>query len=158
MSNLLYTQYTLVRETRKVVFQFLEMQVTADISKPVPTFNGKTISYMLIHIANTYIAWTENFAMKASHSYYDQDKPLSLTQLKSLFTQVDKIMDRFTAHFSAHPTQTIAGFKWPEKYIETDAYSIFTHVITHEFHHKGQIMTMTRLLGHTPVDTDIMRF
>lgn len=50
------------------------------------------------------------------------------------------------------------GYKWPEKYIETNAYGIFTHVITHEFHHKGHAMTMARLLGYTPVDTDVMRF
>nr|WP_068890321.1 DinB family protein [Pedobacter panaciterrae] len=158
MSNLLYTQYALVRETRMVVFQFLEMQVTTDISIPVPSFAGKTISYMLVHIANTYIAWTANFAMKGSHSYCDQDEALSLAQLKNLFIQVDELMSGFIAHFSVHPTQAVKGFKWPGKYIETDAYSIFTHVITHEFHHKGQVMTMARLLGHTPVDTDVMRF
>ncbi|TKC09723.1 DinB family protein [Pedobacter frigoris] len=42
--------------------------------------------------------------------------------------------------------------------METDAYGIFTDVITHEFHHKGQAMTMARLLGHIPPDTDVMRF
>jgi uncharacterized damage-inducible protein DinB len=35
---------------------------------------------------------------------------------------------------------------------------LFTHLLTHEFHHKGQIMTMCRLLGHIPPDTDVIRF
>jgi uncharacterized damage-inducible protein DinB len=81
-----------------------------------------------------------------------------MPQLQNLFAQVDEIMDRFIAHFSANPSQAVKGYKWPEKYIETDAYGIFTHVITHEFHHKGQAMTMARLLGHIPPDTDVMRF
>ncbi len=34
---------------------------------------------------------------------------------------------------------------------------LYTHVITHEFHHKGQILTMSRLLGYIPVDTDVIR-
>ncbi|WP_244950894.1 DinB family protein [Pedobacter suwonensis] len=34
---------------------------------------------------------------------------------------------------------------------------LFTHVITHEFHHKGQIMSLSRHLGYTPVDADIIR-
>jgi uncharacterized damage-inducible protein DinB len=34
---------------------------------------------------------------------------------------------------------------------------LFTHVITHEFHHKGQILTMSRTLGYIPVDTDVIR-
>jgi uncharacterized damage-inducible protein DinB len=38
-----------------------------------------------------------------------------------------------------------------------DGFKLFTHTITHEFHHKGQILTLSRQLGYTPVDTDIMR-
>ncbi len=158
MSDLLYSQYTLVRQSRQVVFHFLETNVTGDISTPLSAFNDKTISYMYVHIANTYIAWVGNFALNGSFAYRDQDKPLNLPQLQSLFVQVDEIMDRFIAHFSAHPAQAVKGYKWPEKYIETDAYSIFTHVLTHEFHHKGQAMTMARLLGHIPPDTDVLRF
>ncbi|WP_372850566.1 DinB family protein [Pedobacter sp.] len=30
--------------------------------------------------------------------------------------------------------------------------------MTYEFHHKGQVMTMARLLGNTSPDTDVMRF
>lgn len=158
MSDLLYMQYALVKASRQVVFQFMDMQVIGDISRPVPAFNDKTISYMYVHIANTYIAWAGNFALKDSQTYYDQDKPLSLAQLKSLFTQVDEVMRRFMDHFEAQSSQVVEGFKWPEKYIKTDAYSIFTHVITHEFHHKGQAMSMVRFLGHVPIDTDVMRF
>ncbi|MNL32837.1 DinB family protein [compost metagenome] len=34
---------------------------------------------------------------------------------------------------------------------------LFTHVTTHEYHHKGQILSLSRHLGYTPVDTDIIR-
>lgn len=34
---------------------------------------------------------------------------------------------------------------------------IFTHVTTHEFHHKGQIMPMCRQLGYPPPETDVYR-
>jgi uncharacterized damage-inducible protein DinB len=158
LSGLLFTQYTLVQQSRQVVFQFLEENVMDDFAKPLSVFNDKTISYMYVHIANTYIAWADNFALNGSSAYYDQDVPLNIAQIKKLFAQVDEIMERFIAHFSADPAQDVKGYKWPEKYIETDAYGIFTHVITHEFHHKGQAMTMARLLGHTPPDTDVMRF
>ncbi|WP_316788346.1 DinB family protein [Pedobacter frigoris] len=158
MSDLLYTQYALVKQSRQVVFQFLEEKVLGDVAKPLSVFKDKTISYMYVHIANTYIAWAGNFSMNDSISYYDQDEPLNISQLQNLFTQVDEIMERFISYFEGDPTQAIKGYKWPEKYIETDAYGIFTHVITHEFHHKGQAMTMARLLGHTPPDTDVMRF
>lgn len=113
---------------------------------------------MYLHIANTYIAWAGNFALRELTAYYDQDKPVSLWELRDVYEGVDVIMQRFTDHFSQQPTKPVKGYKWPEKYIETDALGIFTHVLTHEFHHKGQAMTMARLLGQTPPDTDIMRF
>ena len=158
MANLLLTQYALIKESREVVFRFLEVVVKNDITKPLPSFNGKTISYLYAHIANTYIAWAGNFTLNGSSVYCDQDVPSNISELQSLFEQVDEIMSRFINHIAANPTQAVKGYKWPEKYIETDALGIFTHVITHEFHHKGQAMTMARLLGHVPPDTDIMRF
>jgi uncharacterized damage-inducible protein DinB len=34
---------------------------------------------------------------------------------------------------------------------------ILLHVVTHAFHHKGQMASMFRLLGHPPPDTDLQR-
>ncbi|MCB0535444.1 MAG: hypothetical protein KDD14_24780 [Saprospiraceae bacterium] len=44
-----------------------------------------------------------------------------------------------------------------EKEILAPPLRLFTHIVTHEFHHKGQILSLSRHLGYTPVDTDIMR-
>ncbi|TDH29325.1 hypothetical protein EXU57_00555 [Segetibacter sp. 3557_3] len=34
---------------------------------------------------------------------------------------------------------------------------VYTHVITPEFHHKGQVLTLSRQQGYIPADTDIIR-
>jgi uncharacterized damage-inducible protein DinB len=34
---------------------------------------------------------------------------------------------------------------------------IVLHVITHAFHHKGQIVAMLRIVGHPAPDTDLQR-
>ncbi len=49
--------------------------------------------------------------------------------------------------------------RYPESWIgppRSPAY-ILLHVITHGFHHKGQLVAMLRLLGHPAPDTDIQR-
>lgn len=158
MTNLFYLQYELVKSSRQVVFEFLQEVVKSDILKPISTFNEKTISFMYLHIANTYIAWTGNFALKESDSYYDQEMTIDLMELRNIFDGIDKMMSHFIDHFSTNHDTSISGYKWPEKYIETNVYGVFTHVLSHEFHHKGQAMTMARLLGHIPPDTDVMRF
>lgn len=35
---------------------------------------------------------------------------------------------------------------------------VFHHLLTHAFHHKGQIVAMCRLLGHPAPDTDLNQF
>ena len=158
MQNLLQVQYNLIKESREVVFVYLESQVKEDFFVPLPAFNDKDIRYMMVHIANTYIAWINNFVLKGDRKFFSEDEISTIDQLRAIFDEVNHIMNRFCFEFSENPVQPIKGYKWTDKYIETDSYSIFTHVITHEFHHKGQSMTMSRLLGHTPPDTDILRF
>lgn len=158
MTNLLKFQYQSIKESREVVFHYLETEVKQDILKKVETFNNKNIVYMLVHIANTYIAWAGNFALTIQKPYYEENEVNNLEQLRSIFEEVNLVMEQFIGKFSEDPVTSVEGYKWPGKYIEVDAYGIFTHVITHEFHHKGQFMTMSRLLGHLPPDTDIMRF
>jgi len=158
MQNLLQFQYNLVKESREVVFVYLESEVKGDFLVPLPAYNDKNIRYMLVHIANTYIAWINNFVLKGDRKFFSEDKISSIDQLRDIFDEVDHIMNQFCSKYSEDLVQPVKGYKWVDKYIETDSYSIFTHVITHEFHHKGQSMTMGRLLGHTPLDTDILRF
>ncbi|PFP27641.1 hypothetical protein COJ96_15565 [Bacillus sp. AFS073361] len=33
---------------------------------------------------------------------------------------------------------------------------LLTHTITHEFHHKGQIVAMLRQMGYEPPNTDVL--
>jgi uncharacterized damage-inducible protein DinB len=41
--------------------------------------------------------------------------------------------------------------------IRTPAF-VLHHVLTHAFHHKGQIVAMCRVLGHPAPDTDLSQF
>ena len=75
-----------------------------------------------------------------------------------LFAAVDALVAEFAAHYSA-------GWQRPQLFVlprqpqpqELTPLQLFTHTITHEFHHKGQVLSMSRLLGYVPVDTDVIR-
>ena len=152
------SQYAMIKESRAVVFDFLQGHVKDNINTALTSFHNKSIAYLYLHIANTYIAWAGNFALGDLAAFHDQESRIDLTELVRIFENVDQLMFRFSAHFSEDPHKPVEGYKWPEKYIQINAFGIFTHVISHEFHHKGQAMTMARQLGHVPPDTDIMRF
>ena len=156
--SILAKQYDLIKSARAAVFTFLGNDLNEQLFIPLPTFNNKTIAYMLIHVANTYISWIENFTMDKNRSFYDDQNLSDLVQIKSLFEEVDSFMGSFLDQYENSPDQQFANYKSENRYVTATILELFTHVTTHEFHHKGQVMTMCRLLGHVPPDADIIRF
>jgi len=156
--SILAKQYDLIKSARAAVFTFLGNDLNEQLFIPLPTFSNKTIAYMLIHVANTYISWIENFTMDKNRSFYDDQNLSDLVQIKSLFEEVDSFMGSFLDQYENSPDQQFANYKSENRYVTATILELFTHVTTHEFHHKGQVMTMCRLLGHVPPDADIIRF
>jgi uncharacterized damage-inducible protein DinB len=155
--ELLRQQYALVKSSRTVVLDFLETQLKEEVFSPLEQFNGFSPGKMLLHIAGVYYHWIGNFSLKLNIDTYQDQSISSIQVLKTLFEKVDQLISSYIEEFGDNPNQLISGIISGKK-IEATSLQVFTHVLTHEFHHKGQIMTMCRLLGHTPPDTDIIRF
>lgn len=127
----------------------------------MPAFVDKSIRDLLVHIADTYRGWLGAFGLNQLRQPLEADNYTSFHEVQSLFdAQVDPLVAVFTHAFANTPDQpltiTLPGQGAPT--MTLTPLQLFTHVITHEFHHKGQIMTMSRLLGHIPPDTDVIRF
>ncbi|HEY9000121.1 MAG TPA: DinB family protein [Mucilaginibacter sp.] len=158
MKELLQSQYELVKGSRSALFTYCST-TGDDFFKSVPTFNDNSIRGLLVHIANTYISWLDNFGLDGSRAFYGNEEVQTLYQIKAIFDEVDLIVndffEKYQNDYQSAMTKHIArkGIT-----LTLSPLQLFTHVITHEFHHKGQILTMSRLLGYTPVDTDIIRF
>jgi uncharacterized damage-inducible protein DinB len=158
MVTLLLKQYELIRSSRGVVFDFIEREIGEDLNTPVPAFDGKTIRYLLVHSANTYLHWLSCFAFKQEIIFHQDINLTRIDQIKLLYAEADKTVANFLHHFSGSLEERINGTLSRNRQVSASPLELFTHVITHEFHHKGQMMTMCRLLGHTPPDTDVIRY
>lgn len=117
---------------------------------------GGSIRNLLVHIANTYEFWIAKHGLKQNIDFSSYDSMTSVNDIMKLFENIDSMMADFIKHFGDHPYQNIY-FEINGAGNSTMALNLFTHVITHEFHHKGQILSISRHLGYIPVDTDIMR-
>ena len=75
--------------------------------------------------------------------------------IREVMPDVDDFMEVF---FTLYEMGEIEDLSWDEagKTETASPFKLFTHVITHEFHHKGQILSLSRHLGYTPIDTDVM--
>lgn len=155
--TILSTQYEFVKSSRNVLLNYCAQLSENQLIASVPAFNNSSVRYLLVHIANTYQSWLGNFAMKKDYQFPNTDDIKSLEEIRRLFEDANKTVDEFLNRFE--PGENISGTASFRKIPMTaTALHLFTHVITHEFHHKGQILSMTRHFGFVPVDTDALRF
>ncbi len=157
MTTLLQQQYTLIQSSREVVFNFIEHEAGNDLNKPVAAFDNKTMRYLLVHTANTYLHWLSYFAHKQEVNFVNDENFTTIALIKSLYEKADQAVENFLFAFADNLNLKIAGTLSHNRQVTATPLQLFTHVTTHEFHHKGQVMTMARLLGHPPPDTDIIR-
>lgn len=156
MIQILQQQYTLVQHTRSIVFGFLASEVSDDLDTPVPAFDNKTIRNLLEHSAFCYYNWLACFAMQCP-PLTGQDNT-TLDHIHRLYSRVDDTVAIFLQTFQEKMELSITGIHNSMGQLSATPLQVFTHVLTHEFHHKGQIMSMCRLLGHQPPDTDVSNF
>lgn len=156
--EILKKQYKLVQESRKVMLDFCSEIKYDDLSKENENFNKSSILELLLHIANTYNFWLIQFASGSKIEYLKEDKIKSINDIKIAFEEVDRTVKSFLESHSVPAEQIEGEIFWLKKNMAYSVLQLFTHVITHEFHHKGQIMTMSRMRGYTPLDADVIRF
>ena len=158
MQQLLSTQYELVKGARHALFAYCATIAEADLLKQVPAFNNSSIRDLFVHNVNTYISWLDNFGLDGSRGFHANNDMDTFQDIKQIFEEVDLIVNVFLEKYDDDYFQSLTKHIARKGITFTlSPLQLFTHVTTHEFHHKGQILTMSRLLGYTPVDTDIIR-
>jgi uncharacterized damage-inducible protein DinB len=152
--EILADQYELVKESRKVLLDYCSTIPTDMLISENSLFGRGSIRNLLVHNANVYQFWLGQQAMKTNVHIPKFSEVRSIGEIRSLYESIDLLATEFV-EFAATVDEIdfeLSGVKRKESLLK-----IFTHVITHEFHHKGQILTLSRHLGFTPPDTDIIR-
>lgn len=151
-------QYKLTQYARAELLSYCSTIKPEDLHKHVNGFNETSIMGLLLHIANTYHFWLKRFAAKQEFEYFEEKNIKDVNDVKQIFAVTDKLVIGFLDSYPYHTTRIKGEIFWLKTDMTFNVLELFTHVLTHEFHHKGQIMTMTRMLGYTPIDADIIRF
>lgn len=148
-------QYTYVQESRNVLFDYCKTISTEIFIKQNTSFGLEgSIRNLLVHIANTYEFWIAQVALSKEVAFANTEDYKNIQDVMHLFDNVDLFMGEFMDF--ADVTDQIA-FELNSEQRSEEPIKLFSHVITHEYHHKGQILSLSRRLGYIPIDTDIMR-
>jgi len=153
MKSVLREQYAMVLSSRSVLFAYCQSIPMEMLQQPLPEFNQASMLYLLMHNANCYRFWIGEVALQKNINYFDYKKSYSWDELEKAYKEVDNLVEQFLSNeFQDIIPYEIRGLKGT-----TSPLKLLTHTMTHEFHHKGQILSMSRQFGFTPIDTDILR-
>ncbi|PKV62472.1 DinB family protein [Pontibacter ramchanderi] len=156
MESIMSLQYGWVRGSREVLLQYCETIAAADFCQENSSFGRGSIRNLLVHIANTYELWLGEQALRKEMIFTPYEAVQNVKDARLLFQELDKLVEEFVVSFGRNYLTNLE-VTINDRNAKANPLKLFTHVITHEYHHKGQILSLSRHLGYVPIDTDIMR-
>ncbi|MBD1395389.1 DinB family protein [Mucilaginibacter glaciei] len=156
MQTTLLRQYQLVTGARAALFNYCETVRNDDLLTPLPSFNDESMISQMTHVANCYLFWLAHYAMQDHRPFFQNQANKSMNDVKQDYEQVNMMINEFL-HKYGQALDVPITFLRHGNMLTTTPLQVFTHVTTHEFHHKGQVLNMSRQLGYIPADTDVIR-
>ena len=151
-------KYALVASARSVLLNYCATLAPAHFTAPVAEMNDGSIRDLLVHVAGCYGYWQGQVGLGREAAHPQPETVLDVAARRAVFAGVDALVADFSQHHAA-------GWLTPKLFAlprraqpqKLTPLQLFTHTLTHEFHHEGQALSLSRLLGYVPVDTDIIR-
>lgn len=138
-----------------VLLDHLSTIPTNEYAQELPNFGIPTLRRQVIHIFNCEGVWVQALQRQ---SYVDRTL-LDCPTIESARALQDESSARTVAYLSGLTDQRLNAatelrFSDGDVMIRKPSF-VLHHVLTHAFHHKGQIVAMCRALGHPAPDTDM---
>jgi uncharacterized damage-inducible protein DinB len=129
-----------------------------DYEKELAGFGFPTLRKQVVHIFNCEGFWVNTLQ---GINYVDR-KPVEFPAVADailLRQEVGRTTQAYLSGLTDEQLNTDSELHFPDgdTSVRTPAL-VLHHVLTHAFHHKGQIVAMCRELGHPAPDTDLNQF
>ena len=141
-----------------LVLDHLSTIPTSDYVKELPSFGFRTLREQAIHIFNCEGFWIHTLQGLPYVDRKPEEFP-AIADARLLQRGVIRQTDAYLSNMTNHQLNTDTELHFPDGdvSVRTPALVLY-HVLTHAFHHKGQIVSMCRTLGHPAHDTDLNQF
>lgn len=142
-------QYEIIQRTRESLFRYCESMSPTDYVKEIESFGGTSIRDLHAHVADCYRIWLGSRALGQSLPKVNPKSVDTVQKMRELFKNTDELVYEFLNDFKTKGEPTPSA-SWQSDSVELTEIWLFTHTITHEFHHRGQIVKIGRQLGYIP--------
>ncbi len=158
MNDDLKIMYDLVRRTREVLLEFTESLPNDIYILEHKDFAYGSIRNIHAHVAGCYLYWAGvALGYKREDLIVPDDQITNAKTMRERFEFVDGIVNEALEKFTA-PDEPLE-FAHRSGPLKVTQRWLLLHPITHEFHHKGQLLALARVLKHPlpgDVDTDLV--
>jgi uncharacterized damage-inducible protein DinB len=123
--------------------------------KPISGFGRPSVWQQLEHILTCEEGWIHALQNKPFQDWSAEDCP-TMAELRASRDRIREATRTYLGNLTEEQLNTTLAERpadWGGE-LRTPAF-ILLHVITHAFHHKGQIVAMLRILGYPAPDTDL---
>lgn len=158
---MLKQEYEWVKQTRQILLEQCKELNEEEFTKEFG-FGFQSIKDSLIHIAGCYHAWLGSFVLSETTSPLltkEEINQMQIGNIQHYFQQADYYVDAVIQQLSNNFDDILEkelAWKADSGFVRKTPHQLLVHSITHEYHHKGQIVVMLRLLGRIPNNTDIL--
>lgn len=110
-----------------------------------PDFAFGSLRNVQVHVADCYRVWIATRGLGETVVRLDPGALPDVAALRAVYADVDALVDRALDAFVNPDEPRRVPFR--DRELEVTGRWLFLHPLTHEFHHKGQLLTMGRVLG-----------
>ncbi|WP_096155321.1 MULTISPECIES: DinB family protein [Bacillus] len=148
-------QYAYIKQSREVLFSYLESVSPQDLVQEHISFSGKSLIELHLHVAKCYETWISRF-LNEEKDVLNGSTPETVSELRSVFHNVNQLVEEFFQKAEGELfEEQVYSFSNGREATFSPLW-LFTHVTTHEYHHKGQIVSLGKQLGYKPPLTDLV--
>jgi uncharacterized damage-inducible protein DinB len=149
--------HTWLHQTLDTLLQHVSTVPTERLRVSLPGFGVPTVWKQLVHILEVEETWVLDLQDR-SWTHWREEDCADLGALLANKARVqsatqdylDGLSDmQLNRRLTERPKQWVGELKSPA--------FIILHIVTHAFHHKGQVVAMLRTLGYPAPDTDLQR-
>lgn len=161
MNQDLRTLYGWVKQSRAVVFDYTERLPHRVYTQERPDFAYGSIRNIHAHTADCYLWWLEQIGLGRPHAAVSPPSLADTAAMRAYFDRVDRVVEEALQAFTDPDRVYVCNHPNPEVRLTVSQRWLVMHPVTHEFHHKGQMLALGRVLGHPAVfesgqDTDLL--
>lgn len=146
------SMYEWTRATRANLLDFVEKMPPHELTAEHPHIPWGSFRNLLVHMASTYMYWLRRVGLGEKVEWPEPAAYGDVAALRALFAEVDALVADFIAR---HPgdsmyepiVREMTRREGPVRYALSPLWLV-SNCITHEFNHKGQLLTSARARGH----------